>query len=202
MSDENRSPVYHFEEDSSKGRSTTRIVLLVLAGVAVIGILIFLFTRCSANDNPDLTTDPTVLDPTITTTTLPEITTQKVIDDKGDLGVHTVEIKSHKLVKDATGKDAIIIVYNVTNNGNAVENFITVLSDMAYQGDKKLNDATLKDIENFDADSIKDNLEKGKTHEVHKAYILEDTTTPVKVEVGLVNRMNEQKVAKTFSIQQ
>lgn len=195
-------------DDQKKDTGIGKIILIVLAVVVALGLLIYFIARMSGKNNGTTTTtaitttatttNASTTNNTGTTANTTENTTQNTAT--GELGSQTVTIKEHRLVKEENGKDAIVITYTVKNNGNAAMNFLTMLSDKAYQGDEKLNDAVLKDIEDFNANSINFNIEKGASYDVQKAFILKDTTTPVRIDVHLLTDLNGEAVTKTFEI--
>ncbi len=194
--------------DDRENSKVGKIILIIVLAAIILGFVIYFIVR-GIGDNDDLTTNPTSNKITTQSTTngtsdnngSSTTETAEEMTIRGELGTQTVEIQDKRLVKEENGKDAIIISYKVTNNGNAAMNFLTVLSDSAHQGEEKLNDAVLKDIENFDVDSIRANIAKGESYTVQKAFILKDMTTPVKIEVKQIASMNGKMVTKTFEIQ-
>ncbi|MDR1805776.1 MAG: DUF5067 domain-containing protein [Clostridium sp.] len=175
-----------------------KILLAVIVAAAILGGIIALVVH---NKNKDEgVTDPAPSAVTTTTNTTSTTTNPDELDSKGSLGALTVEIKSHKLVKDENGKDAIVITYEIENGGSAVMNFLTFLSDSAYQGDKKLSDAVLKDVEGFNGSSISEDLEPNAKREVTRAFVLSDTTTPVKAIVKELVTTDDRVITRTFEI--
>jgi len=180
-----------------------KIIGIAAAVLLVLLLVLFLWNRSRKNDTPApvvTTTQNTPTSAPTTPTTPTSATGTNSMTDKGELGSQTVEIKSKQLVKDENGKDAIIITYSVTNNGNAAMNFLTMLHDTVYQGTEKLNDAVLRNIEDFNADSIRFDIKKGESYTVQKAFILKDLQTPVKIEVKQVSATDARVVTKTFDI--
>lgn len=121
------------------------------------------------------------------------------------LGKYSVVIDSCRLAKDYDGKNVIIVKYVFTNNSNETPtSFMAAMMDKAFQNGIELNSAfMLTDSANYhgDEDSMKD-LKAGATLEVEQAYVLNDNSSDVEVEVGEFLSFDNSKVTKTFSIAQ
>ena len=113
----------------------------------------------------------------------------------------TVEIKSSRLAKDYEGKDIIIVNYAFTNNEEEDKSFSLAFDDKAFQNGVGLNECYFVDNSaNYSADNQTKNIKKGATLEVEVAYVLNDATTDVEVEVSALFSFNDSKVTKTFEI--
>lgn len=106
--------------------------------------------------------------------------TQKEMEKKGQIGGNDVEIVSAKIAKDYSGKDAIIVTYQWTNNGTKPASFLYEFSAHVYQNGIELSDAYLSDI---DAQKSLAKVQPGASCEVQDAYILQDRSD-VTVEIG------------------
>lgn len=190
-----------FMGDKNYEKNTGKIIGIIVAIALVLALVIYLAARNSNKEDNGGTTKPTASAQS-SNTDKKDDTTQEQMNGNGNLGAHHVEIKDYRMEKDKDGKNSIIITYKITNNDNAVMNFATILRDKAYQGTKELKDAVLENIENFDADSITKSIEKGATHEVQKAFVLENTETAVKIEVKRLTSTNGESVVKTFDIKE
>ncbi|MDR3344236.1 MAG: DUF5067 domain-containing protein [Oscillospiraceae bacterium] len=193
----NRGSAYHTPQE--EGGSWWKILLAILAVLAVLGVIIAFAMNNKKKD--DAVTDP--ITPTTTQATMPTVVPSgdtDELDTKGTLGALNVEIKSSKIVKDEAGKDAIIITYEIENSGNAVMNFLTFLSDSAYQGTLKLSDAVLKDIEGFNGSSVSEDLEPNAKREVTRAFVLADLETPVKAIVKQLVTTDNSVITRTFDV--
>jgi len=195
----------------SNGKSVGRVIAVVVAVLVVLGLAVFFVARGRSDGKlPNMTTtNPSnhssdhsssngSTNNTDHSSTGPNNIEPMV--DKGEIGTHYVEIKDYRLVKEENGKDAILITYSVKNNGTAAANFLTVLEDKVYQGDEKLHDAVLKNVENYDVNSIRTNIEKGATHDVHRAFVLKDVNTPVKIDIKQLGALDGGVVTKMFEI--
>ena len=113
----------------------------------------------------------------------------------------TVDIKSSRLAKDYEGKDIIIVKYAFTNNEDEDKNFSLAFDDKAFQNGVGLNKCYVADDSaNYSGDNQTKDIKKGATLEVEVAYVLNDSTTDVEVEVSALFSFSDSKVTKTFSI--
>ncbi|MCL2024106.1 MAG: DUF5067 domain-containing protein [Oscillospiraceae bacterium] len=204
MSD-NRS----FNDNRKDNNSWWKILLAVIVVLLILGTIIAFAMR---NRDKDEAIRDTTTTTTTTTTTNTNPNDENIDDDidpnddvneidtRGTLGAHTVDIKSHRIVKDENGKDAILITYEVENGSSGVMNFLTVLSDTAYQGDKRLEAAVLKDIEGFNPNSITQDIEPNGKHDVTRAFLLADLTTDVKMAIKQLATTDNRVVTRTFEI--
>jgi len=202
MNDNNNSA---YRTDRNEGGSWWKILLAVLAVLVILGVIIaFAMHNKKKNEgvtNPNPSTSMTTSHNDLTlTTTSPATSNPEELDTRGTLGAHTVEIKSHQLVKEENGKDAILITYEIENGDSKTMNFLTFLSDTAYQGTHKLSDAVLKDVEAHKAGSISEDIEPNGKREVTRAFLLHDTDTPVKAMVKQLVTTDDRIVTRTFDI--
>ncbi len=122
------------------------------------------------------------------------------MQDKGTLGNYEVEILSAKLSKDYEGKDVVIIEYNFTNNGDDAMSFSVALIDKVFQDGIELEHSYFIDNNDYDAGNTSKEIKKGKSITVQSAFVLNDTTTPIEVEVSEFISLSSKKVIKTFDI--
>ncbi|MDR0884334.1 MAG: DUF5067 domain-containing protein [Oscillospiraceae bacterium] len=203
MNDNNRSSGYH-TPNHEENNNWWKILLAVLAVLAILGVIIAFAMndkkkeKAVTDPNPTtVTTLPTTVPTEPSTAPTPDV---DELENKGTLGAHTVTIKSAKVVKDENGKDAIVVTYEIENGDNAVMNFLTVLSDTAYQGTTKLADAVLKDVEGFNGASISEDIQPKGKREVTRAFVLVDNTTPVKAIVKQIASTDNKVVVRTFDV--
>ena len=123
-------------------------------------------------------------------------------DADSTLGNYKVEIKSCRLAKDYEGKDVAIVTYTFTNvSGENATAFYIAFDDTAYQNGVGLNEAyILDDSANYSADNQTKEIKKGASLDVEVAYVLNDTTTDVEVEVKELISFSDKTVKKTFKI--
>lgn len=86
------------------------------------------------------------------------------------------------LSKDYEDKDAIIVSYDFTNNGENETSFMVAISAKAYQDGIELESAIIMG-DDLNAEDQMKNIKPGATLTVKKAYVLDNNTSPVEVEV-------------------
>lgn len=117
-------------------------------------------------------------------------------DDSNTLGKYNVEIKSAKLAKDYDDSDCIIITYEWSHEYSESFSFSGSFDDKLFQNGVECERAYFAD-ENENASK---DIKSGVTLEVTRAYSLNDTTTPVEVEVSEYFSFSSKKVTKTFDL--
>ncbi len=118
----------------------------------------------------------------------------------GTIGDYKCVVKEAKLCKDWTGKDAILITYEFTNNGSNPISFDVALNDDVYQDGVGLEVAILDEEE---TDSFVDvDIKPGITKDVKKAYVLRDTTTDLEVEISELLSFSDDKLTTKVQISQ
>ncbi len=124
-------------------------------------------------------------------------------EGKGTLGDYEVEIKSYRLAKDYEDKDVVIVTYGFTNNADDSASFSVAVNETVFQGGVELETTFfLDDSAEFESDNYMKNIKKGATLDVEMAYVLNDTTSDIEVEVEEFMSITDEKVEKTFSIAQ
>lgn len=123
-------------------------------------------------------------------------------DVEGMLGDYQVVIDSCRLAENYNDEPVVIVKYIFTNvKDNDAAAFSWSLDDAVYQNGVGLNKAyALDDGANYSADNQSKEIKKGASIEVEVAYILNDTTTDIEVEVKELISFNEKTIKKTFSI--
>lgn len=117
------------------------------------------------------------------------------------LGNYDIVIESCRLAEDFEGKSVVIVKYKFTNNDDEPIAFFTALDDNVYQNGVGLNGSyVLDESANYSADNQTKAIKKGSSIEVEVAYELNDTTTPIEVEVSELFSFSDKKITKTFTI--
>lgn len=98
------------------------------------------------------------------------------------IGDYECSVVSAEICKDYQGKDALKVTYNFVNNSTDAISFDLALTALAYQNGIGLETAILLDDDDVDY-GIDVNIKPGVSKEVIKVYSLQDTTTPVEVEI-------------------
>ena len=122
-------------------------------------------------------------------------------ENGSNLGNYNVVIKSCRLAEDYEGNPIVIITYSFTNNDKDPANFSYTFEDNVYQNGIGLNECYFVSEEaNYSSDNQLKDIKQGATIEVEVAYVLNDTTTDLEVEVNELISFNEKIVKKTFKI--
>lgn len=124
------------------------------------------------------------------------------VETNTNIGEYQVEIQSCRLAKDYEGKDVVIVKYlykNVADDDATA--FYVAFDETVYQNGVGLNEAyLLADSANYSSDNQTKAIKKGASLEVEVAYVLEDTTTDIEVEVKEWFSFDDTVIKKTFSI--
>ena len=117
------------------------------------------------------------------------------------LGSYDLEIKSCRLAQDYEGKPIVIVKYIFTNNDDDPTAFYLAFEDHVYQNEIGLNECYFADDSaNYSEDNQTKEIKKGASIEVEVAYVLNDTTSDIEVEVNEFISLNEKKITKVFKI--
>lgn len=127
---------------------------------------------------------------------------QAAADENTSLGAYSVEISDCRIAKDYTGAPVVIVTYKYTNNTNdEPTSFYIAFDDAAFQNGVGLNKAyVLDDDADYDEANQSKEIKKGSTIDVEVAYTLNDTETPVEIEVKELFSFDDKTITKTFDI--
>lgn len=106
-------------------------------------------------------------------------------------------VKNTEITTDGNGADIIIVTYEFTNNSDTATSFDYALRTIAYQDGAQLEPAI--NVDNnliYDAEEINPD----KTKIVEKAYLLNDTTTTVDIEISELF-LSESKTITTIELE-
>ena len=120
----------------------------------------------------------------------------------GNIGEYSITIDSCRLAENYDGKPVVIVKYTFKNiNDDDPAAFYLTFEDHVYQNGVGLNEAYfLENSANYNADNQTKEIRKGASIEVEVAYVLNDTSTNIEVEVEELFSFSDKKVTKTFSI--
>lgn len=122
------------------------------------------------------------------------------IADSGTLGDYTCVIKDFAIVKDWEDKDALLVNFDFTNNSEDSATFMMSILTKAFQDGVELETTFLSsDNELYDDNSSKE-IKTGVTLDVSSVFLLDNTDSPVEVEVSEAFSFGDAKLAKTFEI--
>jgi len=121
--------------------------------------------------------------------------------DNTRLGNYSIVIDSCRLAKDYEGNDVVIVKYIFGNvSGDDAVSFVATLNYEVYQNGVGLNEAYfVEDDANYSSDNQLKEIKKGATIEVEVAYVLEDTVSPIEVEVSEWLSWDDVTLTKTFA---
>lgn len=161
--------------------------------------LLFSFTACGTDGQNDSTPNEQKSTSQAEKKSKEEAKSEKA-SDNGALGDYTVAIKDFRLVKDMDNKDAILIKYDFTNNGEEAEDFYFAVSNTIYQDGVELTPALLYDVKDYDPEQAMKKVKKGATITLEIGYVLSNLTSDVEVEVTELMNITDEKLVKTFKI--
>lgn len=99
------------------------------------------------------------------------------------LGDYSVEIQSATLTQDFTGNPVIVISYSWTNNSSETTSPFFSISTSVFQDGIRLNSTVLMDNSMYDSRMFTADVRPGTTVNVQEAFALNNTTSPVEVEI-------------------
>lgn len=157
----------------------------LVIGVVVLAIIIGSSGSDSDDQGDSLSNDGTVTNNSTTS---------------NNLGDYSVVIDSCRLAKDYEGNPIVIVKYKFTNNSNDPAAFWLSIQDNVYQNGVGLNECYLpSDSANYSSDNQMKEIKKGVTLEIEVAYELNDSTTPIDVEVEEYISFSDKKITRRFS---
>lgn len=161
---------------------------IIIAVVAVVIILIAVIASGGSDDSSSEDSNASAV-----TSAVSAESEEKANDTIGDF---KCVVKGAKLCKDWTGKDAVLITYEFTNNSDSAVSFDVALDARAYQDGVGLETAILDE----DTDYLDVDIKPGVTKEVKKAYNLRDTSTEIEIEVSELISFSDDKIVTTVEI--
>lgn len=161
---------------------------IIIAVVAVVIILIAVIASGGTDDSSSEDSNASAV-----TSAVSAESEEKANDTVGDF---KCVVKGAKLCKDLTGKDAVLITYEFTNNSDSAVSFDVALDARAYQDGVGLETAILDE----DTDYLDVDIKPGVTKEVKKAYNLRDTSTEIEIEVSELISFSDDKIVTTVEI--
>lgn len=117
----------------------------------------------------------------------------------GDVGDVSVSIEDAKIIN-YQDEDVVIVSFKYKNNSDEEMPFTGSLRVEAYQNDSKLPATVVDNVEGVDMMALTQNVKKGETIMVQKAYKMRDKS-PVTVEVSefFVDENSGEGLTKTFN---
>ena len=159
--------------------------------IAVVAVVIILIAVIASGGSDDCSSEDSTA--SAVTSAVSAESEEKANDTVGDF---KCVVKGAKLCKDLTGKDAVLITYEFTNNSDSAVSFDVALDARAYQDGVGLETAILDE----DTDYLDVDIKPGVTKEVKKAYNLRDTSTEIEIEVSELISFSDDKIVTTVEI--
>ena len=122
--------------------------------------------------------------------------------NSNSIGQYSLEIQSARLTQTYDGKPAVVVTYKYTNNSNDTPTaFYVAFDDEVYQNGVGLNESYfLRDGDPYSADNKSKEIKKGSSITVESAFELNDSSTPIDVEVKELFSFNDETISKTFNL--
>lgn len=122
-------------------------------------------------------------------------------DTGKSLGDYEVEIKSARLSKDYEGKKVVVVTYGFKNNADNATAFTWAFDDQVYQNGVGLEKCyVMDDNDPYDSANQDKQIKKGVSLDVEVAYVLNDDSTPINVELKELISFSDKTITKTFDI--
>ncbi len=122
------------------------------------------------------------------------------LSGEGELGDYYVKILDIALAEDYEGKPAVIVTYNWTNNGDDAANFAFAFSAQVFQGGVECETAIIMDSDVYNADNYMKDIKPGVSLDIQLAYVLQDSQTPIEVEVSELISFDDAIIVNNFDI--
>lgn len=103
---------------------------------------------------------------------------------EGDLGSYYVKIKGAAAAEDYEGKQAAVVTYTWTNNGDSAVSAYAAIQVKAFQSGVQLDSAVVIDPGKFDAANYMREVQPGRTAEVQSAFRLKSDTAAIEIEIS------------------
>lgn len=118
------------------------------------------------------------------------------------LGDYIIEIKECRLAKDFEKKPVVIVTYSFTNQeDDSAASFAAAIEENVYQNGVGLNECYfLDDSYNYNGENATKEIKKGATIDVDVAYVLNDETTPIDVEVKELFSFSDKVITRQFEL--
>ena len=122
-------------------------------------------------------------------------------DGEGKLGKYTVSILGYRFAEDYDGENVIIVKYNFKNNSDENAAFYLTFDASAYQNGIGLNECYFVDESaNYSSDNQTKEIKPGANIDVEEAYLLNDNTSSIDIEVKELFSFSDDVIKKTFVI--
>ena len=119
--------------------------------------------------------------------------------DKGNVGDYYIEIRESKVSYDSEDNDILVVQYEFTNNSDHNQNFYFSTSRKYFQDGIQLDPVMPGKMTEEYKNNTKD-IQPGATITVEDAVRLNNTDSPVDIELTPLMGQGSGKVSKTFTM--
>ena len=141
--------------------------------------------------------------PKATSAPIPAATEAPVIlQESGPLGDFDVQIGGFEMITDYDGEPAILVEFTFTNNSEENASAMINLSYTAYQNGVQLDSAFVLDSDIYNGDDLMKEIQPGFSLFVKVPFVLNSDSAPVEFEISESFSFNDEKLGKTFEIQE
>ena len=106
-----------------------------------------------------------------------------------------VELLGTSVSQDYEGKPVLVVEYNFTNNSDEAQSFIFACQDKVFQKILFLRHPVIG-CDDIDSQQQMNEIQPGTTYALKIGYHLQDTTSPVDIEVTSLDFINEDTLLK------
>ena len=119
----------------------------------------------------------------------------------GVIGDYAVTIIDFAMAKDYEDRPTIIVNYEWTNNGEKATSFMIAVNSKAFQSGVECETAIILG-DSFSSDAMMKDIKPGVTFKVQCAYVLNDDSSPVEIELKELFSFasSPPMITKTFEI--
>lgn len=120
-----------------------------------------------------------------------------LVNDKFEVSIDNVVVAKHE------DRTAAIVDFTFKNKSSDDATFTSVIDAQAYQGDTELPPAIFQTaLDGFEPNTIAQQVKKGQSITVQKAYALKDETTPLEIAILSFADPTQTLGSKTFAVTQ
>lgn len=187
------SPIQPVQEQQKNKKKGCLIAVLVAVGVIVLLFFLVILFAPSEPSSPSYDEEPVIINGADVSenltlnTTIPDQQseapqTEQPTTQNSMVGSYGVQIKEWKVVRE-NDADVLIVTYIFSNYSNSSTSFMMSIYDKAFQKGIETTKEFLLWDNDFDGESDDKDVQPGYSLEVQEAYRLNDTTSPVEIEI-------------------
>lgn len=176
--------------------------VLILIMVSLLALLP-LSVHASAIDltsmtSEELTNLQNAIDAEIASRNPVETTLPEGILAEGDLGDYHIAIVGAELSKDYKDNDCLVVIVDWSHNSTDAESFLWSFTYKAFQNGVECDNGMM--VDGIDSNETSREIKAGVTRQVKIGFVIEDTVSPVEVEISEMLAFTDEKVVYTFDL--